>query len=53
MTSLRLLERCSVNPSAQKEYYNLIMESDLDHNRIYGCLENGFGSDVWSEAAKR
>lgn len=53
MTSKRLLERHSVNPSEQKEYYNLIMESDLDHNRIYGCLENGFGSDVCSEAAKR
>lgn len=53
VTSKRLLERLALNPSAQKEYYNLIMESDLDHNRIYGCLENGFGSDVWSEAAKR
>lgn len=53
MTSKRLLERPSVKPPAQKEYYNLIMESDLDHNRIYGCLENGFGSDVCSEAAKR
>lgn len=53
MTSKRLLERRSVKPPAQKEYYNLIMESDLDHNRIYGCLENGFGSDVCSEAAKR
>lgn len=29
------------------------MESDLDHNRIYGCSESGFGSDVCSEAAKR
>lgn len=53
MTFKRLLERRTVNPSAPKEYYNLIMESDLDHNRIYGCLENGFGSDVCSEAAKR
>lgn len=53
MTPKRLLERRSVKPPAQKEYYNLIMESDLDHNRIYGCLENGFGSDVCSEAAKR
>lgn len=53
MTSKMLLERRSVKPPGQKEYYNLIMESDLDHNRIYGCLENGFGSDVCSEAAKR
>lgn len=53
VTSKRLWERRSVNPSAQREYYNLIMESDLDHNRIYGCSENGFGSDVCSEAAKR
>lgn len=43
----------AVNPSVQKEFYNLIMESDLDHNRVYGCLENGFGSDVCSDAAKR
>lgn len=53
VTSKRLWERRSVNPSAQREYYNLIMESDLDHNRIYGCSESGFGSDVCSEAAKR
>lgn len=53
MTSKRLLERHSVNPSLQKEFYNLIMERDLDHNRIYGGLENGFESDVCSDAAKR